>query len=279
MWVAQRAKVSLPTIRLIESGKGNLDTFNALLKVLGLQVAGRQLPPGKTLGERVYRLRARKNISQRDIAKTIGVSQPAIVQVERHNAGRLVTLDRMLLVLGAGAYLAHAESRKDFYSHAGNSSTSQTWTTPPGLLQKLYDVFDRFDLDPCSPSRTDTPVRARFHYTEEDDGLALPWFGQVFVNPPYSRALPDWIKKAKAEVEEGRASSVVALVPARTDTRYWHEHVAGHADIVFLKGRLSFGQTQQAAPFPSALVIWGADEPRVDLLATEFPDAWLVRRH
>ena len=114
------------------------------------------------------------------------------------------------------------------------------------------------------------------HYTAEDDGLSLPWHGVVFVNPPYGRELPRWVAKARAEVERKTARVVVALIPASTDTHYWHEHVAGKADVYFLRGRLRFGTNgqNQSAPFPSALAIWGADLATVEKLDAAFPDAW-----
>ena len=102
-------------------------------------------------------------------------------------------------------------------------------------------------------------MKARVHLTQEDDGLSLPWHGTVFVNPPYGRTLSAWVAKAHREVREGRARTVVALLPARPDTSYWHAHVAGHAAVYFLRGRLRFGDGDQSAPFPSALAVWGSD--------------------
>jgi hypothetical protein len=164
---------------------------------------------------------------------------------------------------------------------AGNLRTLQEskWPLVTRLLGlPLYTVFKRFDLDPCSPRRTRPPVKARMHYTAEDDGLSLPWHGTVFVNPPYGRQLPAWIAKAHAELEHGNARLVVALIPARTDTAYWHRHVAGHADVYFLKGRLRFGQNGQSAPFPSALAVWGADAATLARLDAAFPEAWRMGR-
>jgi len=87
------------------------------------------------------------------------------------------------------------------------------------------------------------------------------------------------VAKARSEVEQKIAKVVVALIPARTDTHYWHEHVAGKADVYFLRGRLCFGTNgqKQSAPFPSALVIWGADTSMVEKLDAAFPDAWRTR--
>jgi DNA N-6-adenine-methyltransferase (Dam) len=88
----------------------------------------------------------------------------------------------------------------------------------------------------------------------------LPWFGKVFVNHPYGRELPLWIAKAHQELACGRAEVVVVLMPARTDTAYWHTHVARASSIFFLRSRLQFDEQGQAAPFPSALVAWGATQ-------------------
>ncbi|MFC7551151.1 DNA N-6-adenine-methyltransferase [Pseudoroseomonas wenyumeiae] len=81
----------------------------------------------------------------------------------------------------------------------------------------------------------------------EDDSLRLPWYGSVFMNPPYGRELPRWVAKARTEAEAGRASVVFGLIPARTDTRWWHDYIAAVADIWMLRGRLAFGDGTQPA--------------------------------
>jgi hypothetical protein len=97
-------------------------------------------------------------------------------------------------------------------------------------------------------------VRARVLLTVNDDGLHAKWFGTVFCNPPYGRSLSRWISKCATEADNG--TTIVALIPSRTDTRYWHEHVAGKADIWMLKGRLRFGDGAAPSPFPSAIILW-----------------------
>lgn len=77
------------------------------------------------------------------------------------------------------------------------------------------------------------------------------------MNPPYGSAIKDWIAKARKESENPN-TIVVGLIPARTDTRYWHEHIFGVAsEIIFIKGRLKFGDGENSAPFPSAVIVWG----------------------
>ena len=79
----------------------------------------------------------------------------------------------------------------------------------------------------------------------------------------------------KAEVEQGNAKVVVGLLPARPDTRYWHQDIAGAASVFFLKGRLTFGNAEQVAPFPSCLVLWGGSEEVITAIQAVLPDAWL----
>ena len=159
--LAQKAQVAIPTIRLLETGQGNLTTFWQVLDVLNLEITGRNLPAGTMIGEQIVTLRQRKGMSQRALASIIEITQPTLIALERHCTGRLPTLDRVLVALGAGAYLAPQGSVKAFYVHAGNSSTSETWTTPKEVLEPLYSVFGAFDLDPCSPTSNQraAPVR------------------------------------------------------------------------------------------------------------------------
>jgi site-specific DNA-methyltransferase (adenine-specific) len=131
------------------------------------------------------------------------------------------------------------------------SSHSNEWATPQAFFDRLNRVF-QFTLDPAC---TRENAKCARYYTQEDNGLAHSWLGErVFLNPPYSREIAQWVAKARQEAEQG--ALVVGLLPARTDTRWWHEHVQGHAEIRFLAGRLKFGNSESSAPFPSAIVIW-----------------------
>ena len=86
--------------------------------------------------------------------------------------------------------------------------------------------------------------------------------GNLFLNPPYGRELKNWVKKA-SETELGEGQYLVMLIPSRTDTSYWHDYIFGKAQIKFLRGRLKFevnGEPRDAAPFPSALVIYKGEK-------------------
>jgi len=134
----------------------------------------------------------------------------------------------------------------------GFSSKSGTWSTPQGFFDRLNREF-HFTLDPCA---SDTDTKCAKYYTEEDNGLVQDWGGEtVFMNPPYGRDIKKWIRKAHEESKKPN-TTVVCLIPARTDTKYWHDHVMSAKEIRFVKGRLKFGDAKNAAPFPSAVVIF-----------------------
>lgn len=132
------------------------------------------------------------------------------------------------------------------------SSKSNEWTTPQHLFDELNQEFN-FTLDPCA---TEENAKCSKHFTIEDDGLSKDWSNDVvFMNPPYGREIKKCIKKAYEESLNG--ATVVCLIPARTDTMYWHDFIFDKADdIRFLKGRLKFGNGKNSAPFPSAIVVY-----------------------
>lgn len=132
------------------------------------------------------------------------------------------------------------------------SSKTNEWATPQHLFDELYKEFN-FTLDPCA---THENAKCEKYFTEKENGLLQDWSDDVvFMNPPYGREIKHWIKKAYEESLKG--AIVVCLIPARTDTMYWHDYIFGKAfDIRFLRGRLKFGDSKNSAPFPSAIVIY-----------------------
>lgn len=131
-------------------------------------------------------------------------------------------------------------------------SQSIEWETP----QKIFDILDwefHFTLDPCS---TDANAKCRKHYTIADDGLKQSWGGEtVFCNPPYGRQIGKWVRKALHESRQ-EDTTVVLLIPARTDTDWFHRYVYGRAEIRFIRGRLRYGGADMNAPFPTMVVIF-----------------------
>ncbi len=130
------------------------------------------------------------------------------------------------------------------------SSQTPEWATPQWLFDALDREF-RFSLDPCS---THENAKCARHFTRQEDGLAQSWRDEtVFMNPPYGREIDRWLARAhRAALTEG--ATVVCLVPARTDTAWWHRYAMKH-QIRLLVGRLKFGDSVTPAPFPSALVV------------------------
>lgn len=135
------------------------------------------------------------------------------------------------------------------------SSASNEWATP----QVLFDWIDarfKFTLDPCCTHKS---AKCAKHYTQAEDGLQRDWSGErVFMNPPYGRAIGHWVKKAFTESRDG--ATVVCLIPARTDTKWWWEYCCQASEIIFLTGRVKFeceGKPKGvSAPFPSCFVIF-----------------------
>jgi len=147
------------------------------------------------------------------------------------------------------------------------SSQTANWSTPPDFFHKLNMKFGPFNLDPCA-----TPYNTKCvnFFTKPEDGLSKSWQGHtVFVNPPYGRGIGAWIQKAYEEAQDPD-TKVVMLIPARTDTKYWHDYIMKAEMVFFIKGRLKFGDSQNSAPFPSAVVVfskvpgtWSSDYPRL----------------
>lgn len=131
------------------------------------------------------------------------------------------------------------------------------WLSPLHIVDAANETLGGIDLDPCASLSHIDNVPARIKWTVSDDGLSRDWSGSVYMNPPYGRPIGDWTAKLVSESKSGRVSAFVALVPARTDTR-WFADFDGCV-YCFIRGRLSFGNLDQGAPFPSVAVYHGND--------------------
>lgn len=131
------------------------------------------------------------------------------------------------------------------------SSNSAEWATPQDFFNRLNEEF-HFTLDPCS---TDENAKCEKHYTKQEDGLKQDWSGEtVFCNPPYGKEIGMWCQKCYEHSLRGGVA--VMLVPARTDTAWFHDWVYGKAEIRFIRGRLHFNGSKGNAPFPSMVAIY-----------------------
>lgn len=133
------------------------------------------------------------------------------------------------------------------------SSNKQDWTTPKDFFDLLDKEFN-FTLDPCCYPET---ALCKKYFTEKEDGLKQSWQGEtVFCNPPYGRETKKWVIKAYEESRKEN-TKVVMLIPARPDVSYFHDYIQPYAaEIRFVRGRLKFGNSKNAAPFPSMVVIF-----------------------
>lgn len=134
------------------------------------------------------------------------------------------------------------------------SSSTDNWATPQDFFDKLNDEFG-FTLDPCAD---DTNHKCRLYFTKEQNGLVQDWGNhRVYCNPPYGRGIGEWVVKCYCH-----RSLAVMLIPARTDTKWFHEYIYNkpNVEVRFVKGRLKFGNSTNSAPFPSMVVIFNKDK-------------------
>lgn len=131
------------------------------------------------------------------------------------------------------------------------TSNSEEWGTPQELFNRLNKEFN-FTLDICASKEN---AKCPKYYNKEADALKQEWGGVIWMNPPYGRQIGNWVKKAKEAARQEKAT-VVCLLPARTDTAWWHDYVMKADEIRLIRGRLRFGDGKGSAPFPSAIVVF-----------------------
>lgn len=133
------------------------------------------------------------------------------------------------------------------------TSKTDLWETPQDFFEKLNERYN-FDLDVCALPEN---AKVQNFYTPETDGLKQEWKGTCWMNPPYGREINKWVQKAYEEANKND-STIVALLPARTDTRWFHDwiYMMYGVEVEFIKGRLKFGGSKNSAPFPSMIVVF-----------------------
>lgn len=132
------------------------------------------------------------------------------------------------------------------------SSKKMDWATPWPLFHICEESYGPFSLDVCA---TASNAKCQRFFSPDVNGLLQRWYGVCWMNPPYGRTIGQWIEKAVAESQQG--ARVVCLLPARTDTVWWHDLVLPHGHVHFLRGRVRFEGAKHHAPFPSAIVVFG----------------------
>ena len=130
------------------------------------------------------------------------------------------------------------------------SNDSGEWETPQDLFDSLNNIF-AFSLDVCASEENKKCVS---YYSKDENALEHGWNGSCWMNPPYGKGVVDWVKKAHDEGQKP-GCTVVCLLPARTDTKWWQKYCS-LGEVFFLKGRLKFSNAKNSAPFPSAIVVF-----------------------
>lgn len=133
------------------------------------------------------------------------------------------------------------------------SSKTDMWATPQAFFDQLNEEF-HFTVDVCAIPEN---AKCEKFFTPEINGLKQEWEGVCWCNPPYGREIGKWVEKAYIASTWG--ATVVMLLPARTDTKWFHEYIYNKSEIRFVKGRLKFGNSKTAAPFPSMVVIFKSE--------------------
>ena len=132
------------------------------------------------------------------------------------------------------------------------SSKTDMWATPQEFFDKYNNKY-KFSTDVCATAEN---AKCPHFFTTEQDGLKQDWVGSCWMNPPYGRQIKLWVKKAYESSLNG--ATVVCLLPARTDTSWWHDYCS-KGSVEFIRGRLKFGGSKNSAPFPSAVVVFSGE--------------------
>jgi phage N-6-adenine-methyltransferase len=143
------------------------------------------------------------------------------------------------------------------------SSNTDGWATPQNLFDELNEEFN-FTLDVCA---SDWNHKCDKYFTINDDGLSQEWTGTCWMNPPYGREMIKWLEKAKYEADYFDVTTV-CLIPARTNTSWWHKLCIKSTEIRFVLGRPKFGGAKHGLPFPLAIVIFSKNEGEYCKVAT-----------
>ncbi len=149
------------------------------------------------------------------------------------------------------ARIDYTENKKPRLTQGVFTSRTEEWATPLYVFKFLNEEFD-FQIDVCATTEN---AKCKLFFDKPTDGLKQDWSPyRCWMNPPYGKEISKWMKKAYYESQRG--ALVVCLVPARTDTKWWHDWAMKAAEIRFVVGRISFGDGTQPAPFPSCIVIF-----------------------
>ncbi|WP_239807228.1 DNA N-6-adenine-methyltransferase [Croceicoccus hydrothermalis] len=273
--LAARSGVSAQAIYRLERGIGSAKTLEAVFNALDYRLTG--IGPGKTLAGQLRNRRMKQNVTIGDLAKRTGLSPTTITAVE-NGGGSIASIIRILEVLAPGAKRRAPERA---YWGQGDKEDRDSRFTPEEFMEPIYTAFGSIDLDPCGHPSSPVIATRKFIPGNGDDGLRDDWFGRfVYVNPPFSAQLR-WLRRAHEQWRMENARTIACLVPARTDSSWFHETLRADADVYFLQGRVRFIDLRgksQATPFSLMLVVLGANADQKDAFAAAVPGFWMDRK-
>lgn len=252
--LADHAGVSEQAIYRLERGIGSVATLDVVMAALEFRLTG--IGPGRTLAEQLRARRIKRGTALDALAVRTGLTRKTISNVER-GGGSVASLLRLMEAL---APKAKRRAPERAYWGQGDKEDRDSRFTPPDFMENIYAAFGAVDIDPCAHRLSPVVAKRRILLDEGGDGLSDDWSGRLaFVNPPFSAQLR-WLQRAHQQWRAGNVEAAVCLVPARTDSAWFHDTLTADADICLLQGRVRFLDARggaQPTPFSLMLVTLG----------------------
>ncbi|RSU69654.1 hypothetical protein BRX37_23945 [Sphingomonas sp. S-NIH.Pt3_0716] len=272
--IAEGLGVNVKAVARLENGVGTMPLLIRVMDALQYRVAG--LAAGRSFTEQLITRRKNLGWTMVQAAERAAISRTTLASIERGEAS-VAALMKYWAIVGQNA---RAREPERIHWNIAQAQDKDARFTPPSLMAHIYDAFGSIDLDPCGHPDSPVVTKRRICLQDGGDGLAEPWgAGTVWMNPPFS-AMLKWLRKADEEWSAGRAKTIVCLVPARSESAYFHDRLIQIADILLIRGRIRFLTKQgplPGAPFPLMLVVFGGQEGQIERLSELVDGQWLTR--
>lgn len=264
-------------IKRLEAGQGSVGLLTRVMESVEFHLAG--VARGWSLYEQLLATRLRKKRSIADISRHTSLSRQAIVDVEA-GRGSVRSILRLLEYVGPAARTRQPMPRQS-WAYDPKARGRDVRFTPPDLLRAVRVAFGDIDLDPCGHAASYVNARLTIDWSKGGDGLTDEWSGSLcFMNPPFS-AMLKWLRRAEDQWQRGNVDKVLALVPARLDSPWVHDHLADIADVWIIRGRMRFWSEQgqdNFAPFPVMAVFMGLSMEEISRFTSMVPGSWFAPR-
>ncbi|MDH2135119.1 helix-turn-helix domain-containing protein [Sphingobium yanoikuyae] len=273
--LAQLIGIPEQSIVRIEAGRGRVENLILIMAAIDYHVAG--LSHGHNFPAQLRNRRIALGLSVKDTAAKAGLAWHTVAALE---AGQGTISSLLKLIAAIGRNVRRRAPVRSHWSVARTHGRDSRFT-PAEFLDHIYYAFGRIGLDVAGHPDAFVQCDRMFLFDERgEDGLALPWMAEtVWCNPPFSSQLK-WVRKAHDEVQRGNAKTVIMLVPARTESRFFHDVITVEADVALLRGRIKFitpDARREQTPFGIMLVIFGASSDQLDRLKSRIDATWLPR--